>query len=203
MNLKSILAVTTLSALATLTTAGAAQSHEAVNTSALYASPLAMGITSGMIDFPVISGAYEHRISGNGYSLFVPLHGGFNQNQRENTRYAFGAGLGLRKYLGESFTGSYLTAQTDLLSYKVNKEGYTESKQDENGMWSGGQYFVTPYKGYLSISQLAYGYKWGWRQFTLDLSIGGAFYAERDEKFTNVIGGVNVGFPFNKKTFGL
>lgn len=187
-------------ALAALLTAGTALAQEKVNTSAIFASPMSMGIISGMIEFPVISGAFEHRISEKGYSLFVPLHGGFNQNQRENTQYAAGAGLGLRKYIGDSFTGSYLTAQSDLLAYQVNRWDYG-GYYDANGMYHYNDK-ATPYKGFLSITQLAYGYKWGWRQFTLDLSVGGAFYAQRDEKFTNVIGGVNVGFPFNKQTFG-
>lgn len=199
MNFKNILAT---AAIAALSAAGTVRADGGTNTSAIFASPMTMGITSGLIDFPVISGAYEHRISEKGYSVFIPLHGAFNQNQRENTRYAFGAGLGLRKYIGDSFTGSYLTAQSDLLSYKINKESYVPMTQDQSGNWTGGGYSYSPYKGYLSISQLSYGYKWGWRQFTLDLSVGGAFYAQRDEKYTNVIAGANVGFPFNKQTFG-
>lgn len=199
MNFKNILAVTAISAISAV---GAVRAQEGVNTSAIFASPMSMGITSSLIDFPVISGAFEHRISQNGYSLFIPLHGGFNESKREKTQYAFGAGLGLRKYIGDSFTGSYLTAQSDLLSYQVNKESYEPMIQDQFGNWVGGGYVYSPTNGYLSITQLAYGYKWGWRQFTLDLSVGGAFYAQRDEKFTNVIAGANVGFPFNKKTFG-
>jgi hypothetical protein len=182
--------------------AGVAGAQETVNTSAIFASPLTMGITSGMIDFPVISGAYEHRITESGYSLFIPFQGGYNQHN-ENTQYAAGMGLGLRKYIGRGFAGSYLTGQTDLLAYKVNKWVYTDTQYDQFGnVVQYGASGDVPTQGYLSITQLSYGYKWSWRQFTLDLSVGGAFYAQRDEKFTNVIAGANVGFPFNKQTFG-
>ena len=192
----------TLSSLLTLGAVGAIQAQEVGNTSAIFASPLTMGITSGLIDFPVISGAYEHRISENGWSLFMPIHGGYNQHN-DNIQYAGGLGLGLRKYIGTSFTGSYLTGQTDLLSYQVNQWEYTGPTYDANGMIiSYGDDKEVSKKGYLSVTQLAYGYKWGWRQFTLDLSIGGAFYAQRNEKFTNVIAGANLGFPFDKRTFG-
>lgn len=193
-----------ISALALITAAAAvAETQPAVNTSAIFVSPMTMAITSGMTDMPVITGAFEHRLSESGYSLFIPLHGAFNQSQRENVQYAAGAGLGIRKYIGASFTGSYLTAQTDLLTTKTNDIIYGNGTYDAMGMWIPGKDSYVTKKDFLSISQLAYGYKWGWRQFTLDLSVGGAFYAMKDEKFTNVIGGVNVGFPFNKQTFGL
>ncbi len=195
MNLKSALSLSCLLAC------GAAQAQSLENTSAIFASPLTMGITSTLVNFPIISGAYEHRISENGWSLFIPIHGGYNQ-QNEDVQYAAGMGLGLRKYIGSSFTGSYLTGQTDLLAYKLDKDHYAEMVQDQYGYWTGGAYTRVPTKGYLSVTQLSYGYKWGWRQFTLDLSVGGAFYAQRQEKYTNVIAGANVGFPFNKQTFG-
>ena len=172
------------------------------NTSAIFASPLAMGIMSGMADMPVVSAAYEHRLTESGYSLFIPLHGAYNQ-QDKDVKYAAGLGLGLRKYFGADFAGSYLTAQSDLLGYKTDRTEYTPATQDANGFWHGGDSKRVPYKDYLSVTQLAYGYKWGWRQFTLDLSVGGAFYAKRDEKFTNVIGGVNLGFPFGAKAFDI
>ena len=191
-----------LASLLTLGTVGATQAQDLENTSAVFASPLTMGITTGLIDFPVISGAYEHRISENGWSLFMPIHGGYNQHN-ENIQYAGGMGLGLRKYIGTSFTGSYLTGQTDLLAYQVKQWEYVDPTFDNTGnVITYGNDREMLKKGFLSVTQLAYGYKWGWRQFTLDLSIGGAFYAQPHDKFTNVIAGANLGFPFNKRTFG-
>lgn len=178
-----------------------AQENPLGPTNAVFASPLTMGIMSAEADMPVVSAAFEHRLTESGYSLFIPLHGAYNQHG-DDVRYAGGLGLGLRKYFGADFAGSYLTAQSDLLGYKTTEMKYGSPTYDANGNYVSGDVRV-PEKGYVSVSQLAYGYKWGWRQFTLDLSVGGAFYAKRDDKFTNVIGGVNVGFPFGAKAFDI
>jgi hypothetical protein len=161
-----------------------------------------MIIYSGITDLTMISGAYEHRLTQSGYSLFVPLNAAYREDN-DRIEYAIGAGLGIRKYFGTSFSGSYLTAQSDLMRYQTYDYVYQNPYMDENGMW------VYPPSGdrvveqFLSITQLAYGYKWDWRQFTLDLTIGGAFYAKSDEKYTSLIGGVNLGFPFNASMFGI
>jgi hypothetical protein len=176
------------------------RAEETGHNQAVYASPIAMMYLSGMTDVAVISGAYEHRLTATGYSLFIPLHGAYREDRSE-TRYAFGAGLGLRKYFGSSFSGSYLTAQSDLLRFRDYEYEYIPSVQNPDGTWTGGESRNRPRTDFVSISQLSYGHKWDWRQFTLDLTIGGAFYAREDEKFTNVIG-VNVGFPFNAGMFG-
>jgi hypothetical protein len=110
-------------------------------------------------------------------------------------------GLGLRKYFGTSFSGSYLTGQSDLLRYQDYE--YAPGTVDQNGNWVFPDPRERAFEEILSVSQLAYGYKWDWRQFTLDLSIGGAFYAKEDEKYTSLIGGVNIGFPFNGRMFGI
>jgi hypothetical protein len=55
---------------------------------------------------------------------------------------------------------------------------------------------------FLSMTQLSYGYKWMWKQVVLDLSLGGAFYANQKEKYTGFIGAANIGIPFSKDSFG-
>ncbi len=194
--MKSSLAIALLSAFAF------AEAEDNGHTNAVYASPVSMIIYSSITDLTMISGAYEHRLSQSGYSLFIPVNAAYRED-KDQTEYAFGLGLGLRKYFGTSFSGSYLTAQTDLMRYQTYEYVYQNPYQDENGMWvyppSGDQRV----ESYLSISQVAYGYKWDWRQFTLDLTIGGAFYAKDDEKYTSLIGGVNLGFPFNAAMFGI
>ena len=194
LSMKSSLAIALLSAF---TFAGA---EENVHTNAVYASPLSMIVYSSITDIAVISAAYEHRLSRSGYSLFVPLHAAYRENETE-LRYALGMGLGLRKYFGTSFSGSYLTGQTDLTRYQTSVYEDAPAYMDQNGNWI---YTSSDRRveQFLSITQVAYGYKWDWRQFTLDLSLGGAFYAKDDEKYTSLIGGVNIGFPFNAGMFG-
>lgn len=194
--MKSSLALSLLCAFAY---AGA---EETGHTNAVYASPVAMIIFSGISDNTVISGAYEHRLTRTGYSLFVPLHAAYRENETE-LRYALGMGLGLRKYFGTSFSGSYLTGQSDLMRYQTYEWEYPAPYLDQNGMYVYPQSYNHRIERVVSITQLAYGYKWDWRQFTLDLNIGGAFYAKEDEKYTNLIAGVNLGFPFNASMFGI
>jgi hypothetical protein len=166
------------------------------NRNALFVSPLTMMIYSGMMNNAVISIAYEHSLSETGYSLLVPVHAGYREQAGERFAAA-GFGLGLRKYFGEAFKGSYLTAQSD----------YTYSyERGEEYMWNSTDYtsYNKPFekRDFLSITQLAFGYKWGWKEFTLDLNTGGAFYAQDKEKRTNFIASANFGFPFNAETFG-
>jgi hypothetical protein len=194
--MKSSLAIALLSAFAY---AGAEENN---HTNAVYASPVAMIIYSGISDLTVLSGAYEHRLTQSGYSLFVPVNAAYKENETE-LRYAFGMGIGLRKYFGTSFSGSYLTGQTDLMRYQTYSYDYPGPYMDGNGMWVYPQSTKRAIEQFVSITQLAYGYKWDWRQFTLDLNIGGAFYAKEDEKYTNLIAGANFGFPFNAAMFGL
>jgi hypothetical protein len=180
------------------------QSHDPSHdhNNAIYVSPVAMLIYSGISDITVISGAYEHRLTQTGYSLFVPVHAAYREDETE-FRYALGMGLGLRKYFGTSFSGSYLTGQSDLMQYRTYKWDYPGAYTDANGMRVYPPSSYRPSENLISITQLAYGYKWDWSQFTLDLSLGGAFYAKEDEKYTNLIAGANLGFPFNAAMFGL
>jgi hypothetical protein len=186
-----------------------AQTHELRDkqNSALYATPVTMGITSSQMGFPIISIAFEHSLTDRGLALFIPLHAGYLED-RNAKQYAAGLGLGFRKYIGESFSGSYLTAQSDYVRGEdIRDGGYWEYPQyDPNnpyyrpGVWVSGARIRNGIS--LSISQLSYGYKWMWKQVVLDLSLGGAFYANQDEKFTGFIGAANIGIPFSKSTFG-
>jgi len=175
--------------------------EESGHTNAIYVSPISMIAYSGITDATVISVAYEHRLTTTGYSLFVPLHAAYKEN-RDETRYALGAGLGLRKYFGTSFSGTYFTAQSDLVRYQTYDIEYLPYVLGPDGMYTGGQSIGHPIESFVSVSQVALGYKWDWSQFTLDLNFGAAFYAKKDEKNTNVIGAVNLGFPFSAKNFG-
>ena len=185
-----------------------AHAHELGNNrkSALYATPVTMGITSAHLGFPIISIAYEHSLTEKGLAIFIPLHGGYLED-RYAKQYAGGLGLGFRKYIGESFSGSYLTAQTDYVQGEsINNGGHWDSPYDPiSGLYRKEQWvsgIETSKEIFLSISQLSYGYKWMWKQVALDLSLGGAFYANQDEKFTNFIGAANIGIPFGKNVFG-
>jgi hypothetical protein len=110
--MKSSLAIALLSAFAF---AGAEENE---HTNAVYISPVSMIIYSGITDLTMISGAYEHRLTQSGYSLFVPLNAAYREDN-DRIEYAIGAGLGIRKYFGTSFSGSYLTAQSDLMRYQT------------------------------------------------------------------------------------
>ncbi|HKP97686.1 MAG TPA: hypothetical protein VJ385_18235 [Fibrobacteria bacterium] len=193
-----------ISPLAALTVCSAMAFGEAVpdnNRNAIFASPLTMFASSGMLDFPIISVAYERSLSESGYSLLIPLHAGYLEDEFEKD-VGIGAGLGIRKYFGNPFKGSYITGQTDYIkSYARNHDGgYYSYDINGNSIYHPDGNSVK--RDFLSITQLSFGYKWGWRQFTLDLSGGGAFYAQDAEKYTNFIGSANVGFPFSAQTFG-
>ena len=159
---------------------------------AIYASPMSMIINSAFLEFPVISIAYERSLNENGLSLMMPFHVGWLENEREKD-VTIGAGLGIRKYFGHAFAGSYLTAQTDYLHHYTRGIDYS---------WSINADVPFQKTDYLSVSQLAFGYKWLWQSFTLDLSGGGAFYAQDKEKYTSFIASANVGFPFSSESFG-
>ncbi|MDB5049728.1 MAG: hypothetical protein JWO30_2799 [Fibrobacteres bacterium] len=181
--------------MAALTLITAIARGEAVpdkNRNALFASPVTMIVNTGFLDFPVISIAYERSLSETGYSLFIPMHGGYLENQDEKD-VAIGAGIGLRKYFGTAFTGSYITGQSDFIKSYTRRMEYNYNNSTD---------LSVERDDFLSITQLSFGYKWGWREFTLDLSGGGAFYAQDAEKATNFIAAANVGFPFSAQTFG-
>ncbi len=187
----------------------AALAHDLGNNqkSAVYATPATMVITSTQLGFPIISLAYEHSLTNRGLALFIPMHGGYLENSYTK-QFAYGLGIGLRRYIGESFSGSYLTAQSDFIKGEDdNNGGHWEyltpdpaTGTNPREVWIDG---TQPRKEiYLSMSQVSYGYKWMWKQVALDLSLGGAFYANQDEKFTGFIGAANIGIPFGKETFG-
>lgn len=188
-------------AVALMAAALPALAEESGHTNAIYVSPISMIAYSGITDATVISVAYEHRLTTSGYSLFVPLHAAYKEN-RDEFRYALGAGLGLRKYFGTSFSGTYFTAQSDLVRYQTYDSEYLPYVLGPNGMYTGGQSIEHPIESFFSVTQVAFGYKWDWYQFTLDMNFGAAFYAKKDEKNTNVIGAINLGFPFSAKNFG-
>ena len=188
-------------AFAFLAAAVPALAEESGHTNAIYVSPVSMIVYSDITDATVISVAYEHRLTASGYSLFVPLHAAYREN-RDELRYAAGAGLGLRKYFGTSFSGSYFTAQSDLVRYRTYAWDYLPYVPGPDGAYSGGVSVEHPIESFFSVSQVAFGYKWDWYQFTLDMNFGAAFYAKKDEKNTNVIGAINLGFPFSAKNFG-
>ncbi len=171
------------------------------NTSALYASPITMAITSGELGLPVISIGYEHSLTDHGLAIFIPIHAGYTEDNSSRT-FAFGAGLGLRKYIGASFSGSYLTAQSDYLQGEDRSSGsyYQYNPATNQEVLISGKDRVQNI--FLSVTQLSYGYKWMWKQVALDLSLGGAFYANKDGKNTSFIGSANIGIPFSKQTFG-
>lgn len=174
-----------------------------INRNAIFASPVTMIVNSGMLDYPVISIAYERSLTDAGVSVFIPLHAGYTENVDEKD-IAFGSGLGLRKYFGRAFSGTYLTVQSDYLKSYVRRNDYVYNNGfDLNGNPIAPTYTPRITRDYLSISQLSFGYKWAWRQFTLDLSGGGAFYAQDKDKYTNFIASANMGFPFGAGTFGL
>jgi hypothetical protein len=166
-----------------------------------------MGILSGNLGFPIISIAYEHSLTDKGLALFIPLHGGYLED-RSTKSYAGGLGLGFRKYIGETFSGSYLTAQSDYVRGEdFQNGGYWEYPQyDPNNPYAKPMVWVegtdTREEIFLSMTQLSYGYKWMWKQVVLDLSLGGAFYANQKEKYTGFIGAANIGIPFSKDSFG-
>ena len=186
-------------AIATLLTAAHAQPAPDSNRNAIMACPMAMIVNSGMLGYPIISLAYERSLSEQGLSLFIPIHAGYLEDEYEKD-FALGAGAGLRKYFGHAFSGSYITGQTDYIVSDVEKK---------QSYYSYSTPAVEPYeytsktRDYLSITQISFGYKWSWAQFTLDLNGGGAFYAQDKEKYTNFIANANVGFPFGAKTFGI
>ncbi len=163
----------------------------------LYFQPVLTLITSSFSDSRVISIAYERQLGENGLSFFIPIHGAYFEEKQENF-FALGSGLGLRKYIGYAFQGSYFTLQSDYIKYGGNRPRCSEISNYYCDT------FTYPYSNdFLSITQLSFGYKWMWKVISLDLSMGGAFYAQEDYKHTSVIGAANVGFPFGKKTMGL
>ena len=160
---------------------------EPVPKNALYAQPILTAILGGFSDQAIVSVAYERSLTENGLALIIPLHFGFNGYEDENS-LAMGMGIGGRKYIGRPFSGSYLTFQTD---YVYEWDEYS------------GPISTTVTEDFVSITQLSFGYKWMWRPFILDMSLGGAFYATETAKHTNIIGNINFGFPFGKENFGL
>jgi hypothetical protein len=163
-----------------------------MNRNAIFASPVTMIVNSSILEFPIISIAYERSLSETGYSVFIPMHAGYLEDQYEKD-VAIGAGLGVRKYFGHAFTGSYVTGQSDYIKSYTRRIEYDYSLSIDRSVTN---------NDYQSTTQLSFGYKWGWRQFTLDLNGGGAFYAKDTEKYTNFIASANVGFPFRSETFG-
>ena len=203
MQLKSIFSYASLILLPLLSAFAYGGETPDLNRNAIFASPVTMIVNSGMLDYPVISIAYERCLTDAGVSAFIPLHAGYTENENEKD-IAFGSGLGVRKYFGRAFSGTYLTVQSDYIKSYVRRNEYTYNNGfDSNGNPLPGTYAPKVTRDYLSISQLSFGYKWAWRQFTLDLSGGGAFYAQDKDKYTNFIASANVGFPFGAGTFGL
>lgn len=204
MKLKSYLPLATLAFLA-LTTVHAQETATRpapVLRNAIYALPMTMIVSSSTLEFPVISIAYERSLTEKGLSLVIPLHAGWLEDRSEKN-VAIGSGIGFRKYFGHAFAGTYLTLQSDYTHHYFRGERYESPVYDTDGsLISAGGMTNGPRTDYLSISQLAFGYKWLWNSFTLDLSGGGAFYAQDKEKYTNFIASANVGFPFNAESFG-
>lgn len=204
MKLKTYLPLATLAfmALTTLHSQEIDSRTAPVHRNAIYASPITMIVSSATLEFPVISIAYERSLSEKGLSLVIPFHAGWLEDQSEKN-VAIGSGLGFRKYFGHAFAGTYLTAQSDFTHHYFRGTRYIYPVYDSNGnpITNGGDTSGSD-TDYLSISQLSFGYKWLWNSFTLDLSGGGAFYAQDKEKYTNFIASANVGFPFNADSFG-
>jgi hypothetical protein len=202
MKLKTYLPLATLAILALTTVHAQESAARPVLRNAIYASPMTMIVSSSTLEFPVISIAYERSLTDKGLSLMIPLHAGWLEDQSEKN-VAIGSGLGFRKYFGHSFAGTYLTVQSDYTYHYFRGERYETPVYSPSGtLISGGGMTYGPHTDYLSISQLSFGYKWLWNSFTLDLSGGGAFYAQDKEKYTNFIASANVGFPFNADSFG-
>lgn len=177
-----------LSALIGLAVSTSRAETEPENRNAVFIAPMTMLIAGTSLEFPVVSMSYE-RLLGRGYSLYLPVHGGYYDSEGEEGIWAVGFGGGLRKYIGRPFSGSYFTLQYDQILSNQEADDWdwdSDGSVDES----------------LAFVQLSYGYKFQWLQFALDLGIGGAFYITESEKYTRPITAVNVGFPFSSKTFG-
>lgn len=160
----------------------------------LYIEPVMMGIVGSNTDIGTLVFGYERKLGAGPLSLLVNLHGGYSESNDDydnHKEFAYGLGLGLRRYFTTAFTGSYVTGQSDYI------QGYQRQPEYSwdliTGISSNETVVSNPM---LSVTQVSIGYKWQWKYLALDLSIGGAFYLNEDEAYTMLIGGVNVGAPF-------
>jgi hypothetical protein len=181
----------------------------------LYLEPMAMILVSSYmtLNTQIFSMGYERRLGSGPASLLVNLHGGYSEEDNNydghpRTDYAIGFGLGFRRYIGDAFSGSYLTVQSDYIRGEKWGTQYNYNPSpiyDQLGNSIYQPYPTEPFseKQFLSMSQISYGYKFQWKYIVVDLSLGGAFYLTQDEAKTNLIGGANLGVPFNASAFGL
>lgn len=180
-------------ALAAFLFVGKAQAAEPAK-QVLYIEPVMMGIVAGNTDIGTLAFGYERQLGAGPLSLLVNLHGGYsesNDDYEANKEFAYGLGLGLRRYFSSAFSGSYLTGQSD---YIQGYQRQPESLWDPMTQISSTEIMVN--HPMLSVTQVSIGYKWQWKYLAFDLSIGGAFYLNEDEAYTMLIAGVNVGAPF-------
>lgn len=161
----------------------------------VYIEPLAMSTIGSFFETFILSLGYEHKIGAGPFAVLVNLHGGYEEREEYNgvtdRDYAYGLGVGLRRYIGSTFEGSYITGQTDYV------RGYSRDiYYDYYPATSSDSYTSSERYQYLSLTQAGIGYKWMWTYFTLDLSLGGAFFMSSDEKYTQLTVGFNLGAPF-------
>jgi hypothetical protein len=161
----------------------------------VYIEPLAMSTIGSFFETLVLSLGYEHKLGQGPFAVLLNLHGGYEERKEYDDfvdrDYAYGLGVGLRRYIGSAFEGSYILGQTDYV-YGGSRNSYYEYYPT-----TGSTPYTTDEKHqYLSLTQVGIGYKWMWTYFALDLSLGGAFFMSTEEKYTRLTVGFNLGAPF-------
>jgi hypothetical protein len=126
---------------------------------------------------PMIGANWEYRLGQSPVSLLSAFRLGFVEDIE--TQWAYGFGLGARRYLYAPTQGAFLQCSVDM----------GEGRQDGS-----------PRRRY-GFAAIEYGYKVVRDDFIFALHGGPQFYGYRDEKSTQLTFGMDLGFPLTARSF--